>query len=151
MYRLNLGEKIRTQRKALGVRINSAARASGISRSTLIRIERGNHSVGIVPYINLCKALGMDLNILEPLGLPILEIKKDVAQSNIAGQHIRIGDYPQLTALAWQLDVNTLLTDMEARGLYERNKRFLEALEIQEHEKLLMQRLINECDMEQLI
>ena len=104
MDRLVLGQKIRTQRKVLGVRIDSAARASGISRTTLMRIERGANSVGIESYVRLCKALGLDLNILKPLGLPIPKIEKNVVKFSIAGAHIRIGDYPQLTSLSWQPD-----------------------------------------------
>jgi hypothetical protein len=69
----------------------------------------------------------------------------------VDGPHIRIGDYSQLTALAWQLDVNTLLTDVEARGIYERNKRFLDIQQINSHERALMQRLIAEKDMENLL
>jgi hypothetical protein len=64
---------------------------------------------------------------------------------------IRIGDYSQLTALAWQLDVNTLITDEQARGIYERNKRFLDMQQIDSHERALMQRLIAEKGMESLL
>jgi hypothetical protein len=75
-------------------------------------------------------------------------IDKDVGEFNIDGAHIRIRDYPQLRSLSWQLDHNILLTDKEAIGIYERNKRFLE---IDERERLLMQRLIDEHGMEQLL
>ena len=151
MYRLVLGQKIRAQRKVLGVRITSAARASGISRITLIRIERGANSICIDAYIKLCKALGLDLDILKPLGLPMPKIEKNAVEFNIDGAHIRIRDYPQLRSLSWQLNHDVLLTDEEAIGIYERNKRFLEIHEIQEHERLLMQRLIDEYGMEQLL
>jgi transcriptional regulator with XRE-family HTH domain len=151
MYRLVLGQKIRAQRKALGVRINSAARASGISRMTLIRIERGANSICIDAYIKLCKALGLDLDILKPLGLPMSKIEEGTIKFNIAEAHIRIRDYPQLRGLSWQLNHDVLLTDKEVIGIYERNKRFLEIHEIQRHERLLMQRLIDEYGMEQLL
>ncbi|MBU3602486.1 helix-turn-helix domain-containing protein [Polynucleobacter sp. AM-25C3] len=151
MYRLVLGQKIRAQRKVLGVRITSAARASGISRITLIRIERGANSICIDAYIKLCKALGLDLDILKPLGLPMPKIEKNAVEFNIDGAHIRIRDYPQLRSLSWQLNHDVLLTDEEAIGIYGRNKRFLEIHEIQAHERLLMQRLIDECGMEQLL
>jgi transcriptional regulator with XRE-family HTH domain len=151
MDRLVLGQKIRAQRKALGVRIDSAARASGISRTTLMRIERGANSVGINSYIKLCKALGLNLDILNLLGLPIPNIEDDGDELNISAAHIRIRDYPQLKSLSWQLNHDVLLTDEEAIGIYERNKRFLEIYEIQEHERLLMQRLIDEYGMEQLL
>jgi transcriptional regulator with XRE-family HTH domain len=151
MYRLVLGQKIRAQREVIGVRINSAARAAGISRMTLMRIEKGTNSVCINSYINLCKALGLDLEILQPLGLPISKIDKDVVEFNIAEAHIRVSDYPQLTILSWQLNHDVLLTAREVIGIYERNKRFLRIHEIQEHERLLMQRLIDEYGMEPLL
>jgi transcriptional regulator with XRE-family HTH domain len=151
IHRLALGQQIRAQREALGVRINSAARASGISRTTLMRIERGTNSVCINSYIQLCKALGLDLDILKPLGLPIPKTEKDAVEFNIDGAHIRIRDYPQLKSLSWQLNHDILLTDKEAIGIYERNKRFLEIREIDERERLLMQRLIDEHGMEQLL
>lgn len=95
--------------------------------------------------------MGLDLNILNPLALPMSKIEEDAVEFNIAGAHIRIRDYPQLRSLSWQLNHDVLLTDEEAIGIYERNKRFLEIHEIQEHERLLMQRLIDEYGMEQLL
>ncbi|OYY17199.1 MAG: hypothetical protein B7Y05_05965 [Polynucleobacter sp. 24-46-87] len=151
MYRLILGQKIRAHRKVLGIRINSAARAAGISRITVIRIERGATSVCINSYILLCKALGLNLDILRPLGLPMPKIEEEVVEFSIDRAQIRICDYPQLRALSWQLNHDLLLTDEEAIGIYERNKRFLEINEIDEHERVLIQRLIDECGMEQLL
>ena len=151
MYRVVLGQKIRAHRKGLGVRINSAARASGISRITLLRIERGANSVCINSYVKLCKALGLDLEILRPLGLQMPKIEENMSEFNIDKAHIRICDYPQLRALSWQLNYNLLLTDKEVLGIYERNKRFIELDEIDEFERILIQRLIDECGMELLL
>jgi len=53
--------------------------------------------------------------------------------------------------LSWQLNHNILLTDKEAIGIYERTKRFLEIRDIDDRERLLMQRLIDEYGMEQLL
>lgn len=151
MFRFVLGQKIREQRKALGVRINSVARASGISRITLIRIERGSNSISINSYIKLCKALRLDLDILQPLGLLTPKNDEGASEFSKTEAHIRICDYPQLKSLSWQLDHDVLLTDKEAIGIYERNKRFLKTQETLEHESLLMQRLIDEYGMEQLL
>ncbi|WP_293597760.1 MULTISPECIES: helix-turn-helix domain-containing protein [unclassified Polynucleobacter] len=142
---LDLGAKIASQRKALGVRAQSAARSAGISRVTLHRIEKGETSVSLGAYLQVCNALGLHLGILtgdegQPTNSLVLE-----------DPHIRIGDYPQLTALSWQLDVNTLITDEQARGIYERNKRFLDMQQIDSHERALMQRLIAEKGMENLL
>ena len=65
--------------------------------------------------------------------------------------HIRIKDYPQLKALAWQLNEEDYLTDAEVMSLYERNKRFLDLDYIDDHERDLMQRLIDHNGIEQLI
>jgi transcriptional regulator with XRE-family HTH domain len=151
MYRLILGQQIRAHRKVLGIRINSAARASGISRITVIHIEKSANSVCINSYIQLCKALGLDLEILRPLGLSMPKMEEDVVEFNIDRAHIRIRDYPQLRALSWQLNHDLLLTDKEVIGIYERNKRFLEVTEIDEYERVLIQRLIDECGMEPLL
>lgn len=148
---LDLGAKIASQRKALGVRAQSAAKSAGISRVTLHRIEKGETSVSLGAYLEVCKVLGLHLELLsgDQQGMSIRQ------QSNHQllpdGPHIRVGDYPQLTALAWQLDTNALLTDEEVRGIYERNKRFLDIKQISDHERVLMQRLIAEKGMENLL
>ncbi|MBU3590642.1 helix-turn-helix domain-containing protein [Polynucleobacter sp. 78F-HAINBA] len=142
---LDLGTKIASQRKALGVRAQSAARSAGISRVTLHRIEKGETSVSLGAYLQVCHALGLHLGILAAdEGQPTNQLTPE-------GTRIRIGDYSQLTALAWQLDVNTLITDEQARGIYERNKRFLDMQQIDSHERALMQRLIAEKGMENLL
>jgi hypothetical protein len=79
------------------------------------------------------------------------KIDKDAGGLNIAKAHIRVRDYPQLRSLSWQIDHNILLTDKEVMEIYERNKRFLEIHEVDERERLLMQRLIDEHRMEQLL
>ena len=142
---LDLGTKIAAQRKALGVRAQSAARSAGISRVTLHRIEKGETSVSLGAYLQVCHALGLHLGILTADE----EWPRNLLTSE--DPHIRIGDYAQLTALAWQLDVNTLITDEQARGIYERNKRFLDMQQIDGHERTLMQRLIAEKGMENLL
>jgi transcriptional regulator with XRE-family HTH domain len=142
---LNLGAKITAQRKALGVRAQSAARAAGISRVTLHRIEKGETSVSLGAYLQVCHALGLHLGILTA------DKVRSTNLLTLEDSHIRVGDYSQLTALAWQLDVNTLITDEQARGIYERNKRFLDMRQIDSHERALMQRLIAEKGMENLL
>jgi transcriptional regulator with XRE-family HTH domain len=148
---LDLGAKIATHRKALGVRAQSAARSAGISRVTLHRIEKGEASVSLGAYLQVCQALGLHLGILTANGEQTPHHQQPTNSVVADGFHIRIGDYPQLTALAWQLDVNTLLSDEEARSIYERNKRFLDVKHILGQERVLMQRLISEKGMENLL
>lgn len=142
----DLGAKIAAQRKALGVRAQSAARAAGISRVTLHRIEKGEASVSLGAYVKVCHALGLHLGILAVNGG--LTPQQPQHESLLNGSHVRIADYPQLTALAWQLDPNALLTDEEVIGIYERNQRFMDLNQLDDHERLLMQRLILSKGME---
>lgn len=148
---LDLGAKIAAQRKALGVRAQSAARSAGISRVTLHRIEKGETSVSLGAYLQVCHALGLNLGILTADGGWAARDQRSINPLTSDDPHIRVGDYSQLTALAWQLDVNTLITDEQARGIYERNKRFLDMQQIDSHERALMQRLIAEKGMENLL
>ena len=148
---LDLGAKIASQRKALGVRAQSAARSAGISRVTLHRIEKGETSVSLGAYLQVCHALGLHLGILATDEGRATLNRQPTNQLTPEDSRIRIGDYSQLTALAWQLDVNTLITDEQARGIYERNKRFLDMQQIDSHERALMQRLIAEKGMENLL
>ena len=149
----DLGGRITTQRKALGVTAQSTARAAGISRITLHRIEKGETSVNLGAYLQVCNALGLHLDVSAPQLPPSPKalICLDGEYLKEDGPHIRIGDYPQLQALAWQLDANGLLTDEEAIGIYERNQRFLEINAIGDPEKRLMLRLITQTGMEQLL
>lgn len=147
---LDLGAKIAFQRKALGVRAQSAASSAGISRVTLHRIEKGETSVSLGAYLQVCQALGLHLGILAADAGQANHNRQLTNPLTLESPHIRVGDYPQLTALAWQLDINAMLTDEEVRGIYERNKRFLEIEKLNDHERALMQRLILEKNMENL-
>jgi transcriptional regulator with XRE-family HTH domain len=147
-HQLDLGAKIAFQRKALGVRAQSAARAAGISRVTLHRIEKGETSVSLGAYLQVCRALGLHMGILSAPAEALVNKRQDSNQLKADDPHIRIGNYPQLKALAWQLDVDALLTDGEAMGIYERNKRFLDVDQVSDHEKVLMDRLITQKGME---
>ena len=136
---VRMGEQITARRKVLKVRAQSCAGAAGISRVTLHRIEKGEASVNIGAYLQVCEALGLHL-VLLPLGSQkgVGPIKPN-PDSDLP--HLRIKDYPQLKALAWQLNEEEYLTDAEAISIYERNKRFLDLEHLEEHERALMQRL----------
>ena len=101
--------------------------------------------------MQVCHALGLNLGILTADGGWAARDQRSINPLTSDDPHIRVGDYSQLTALAWQLDVNTLITDEQARGIYERNKRFLDMHQIDSHERALMQRLIAEKGMENLL
>ena len=61
-----LGKRIRTQRKELRVSAAAAAEASGMSRVTLHRIERGEPSVAMAAYMSAIAALGLELEVVDP-------------------------------------------------------------------------------------
>jgi transcriptional regulator with XRE-family HTH domain len=141
-----LGSQIAARRKILKVRAQVCAEVAGISRVTLHRIEKGEPSVSIGAYLQVCEALGLNLTLL-----PRVE---RAAESNLRDPempHIRIKDYPQLKALSWQLKDDEYLTDTEAKSIYERNKRFLDLKHLDERERILMQRLIDTRGMEQIL
>ena len=62
----DLGERIRARRKALGINATTVAEASGMSRVTLHRIEKGEPAVTIGAYLNALSALGLDVGLVEP-------------------------------------------------------------------------------------
>ncbi|RCK37255.1 helix-turn-helix domain-containing protein [Thalassospira xiamenensis] len=60
----DIGEKIRQQRKSLGLRQAALASKAGISRSTLVALENGNlPELGFGKICALLAALGLDLSI----------------------------------------------------------------------------------------
>jgi len=146
---VRLGGQITARRKVLKIRAQSCAGAAGISRVTLHRIEKGESTVSMGAYQQVCEALGLHLALL-PLGnQEIGWNSKQLAGPDLP--HLLIKDYPQLKALAWQLNEDECLTDAEAVSIYERNKRFLDLEHLENHERELMQRLTIIRGMEQLL
>lgn len=148
-YLMRLGSQITARRKVLRVRAQSCAAAANISRVTLHRIEKGEPSVSMGAYLQVCEALGLHLALL-PLGQQATENSQNLSEDPDM-PHIRIKDYPQLKALAWQLNDEGYLTDAQVISIYERNKRFLDLDHIDDHERALMKSLIKNNGMEQLI
>ena len=108
-----------------------AAEAAGLSRVTLHRIEKGEPSVTMGAWCNVAAALGMRLQ-LEQDGT---ENGHATAQAGWWPVRIALADYPQLKALAWQVQGVDHLTPVEAHGIYERQARHLDlgAMTPQEH------------------
>ena len=145
-YLVRLGAQITARRKVLRVRAQSCAGAANISRVTLHRIEKGEPSVNMGAYLQVCEALGLHLALL-----PLAGQKANINLQDPEMPHIRIKDYPQLKALAWQLKDDEYLTDAQVISIYERNKRFLDLDRIDDRERNLIRRLIDHSGMEQLI
>jgi transcriptional regulator with XRE-family HTH domain len=133
----SLGQRIRARRKQHKVTATTAAEAAGMSRVTLHRIERGEPSVTMGAYMSAAAALGLEMNVTDP-----------VAQLPVSGSegglqpHIRLDEYPQLRRLAWQLDGATELTPEQALNLYERNWRHVERAAMGPDERALVQALV---------
>ena len=62
-----LGQRIRAQRKGLGVSATALAESAGLSRLIACRIECGVPSVTMGGYLNALAALGMDLAVVDHL------------------------------------------------------------------------------------
>ena len=146
-----LGAQITARRKILKVRAQVCAQVAGISRVTLHRIEKGEPTVSMGAYLQVCDAIGLHLALM-PLGVGGQGLNPhENAVQNPEMPHIRIKDYPQLQALAWQLKDDEYLTDAQVISIYERNKRFLDLNHLDERESLLIQRLVDTRGMESLI
>ena len=116
-----LGSRVAEKRKALRLSATVTAEAAGISRVTLHRIEKGGPSVTMGAWSNAIGALGMHLQLQDDATRP--------AQADRTGWwpvHIALSDYPQLKALAWQVQGTDHLTPVEAFDIYERNARHLD-------------------------
>ena len=114
-----LGDALRRRRKAMAVNAVTAAQAAGLSRVTLHRIEKGESSVTMGAWINLASALG--LNLAWQLGAS----QPTTPEGSLPTQ-IRLADYPQLQALAWQVHTDHL-SPLEAYDVYERNQKHFDA------------------------
>lgn len=120
-----MGKQLRARRRKLGLTMEEVAIASGISRVTLQRVEKGNGSVSSGALASVADALGV------PLGL-------ESAHSDSVPETILVGDYPGLATLGWQLSAATTLTPYEAWTLYTRNWRHLDRGTLSDRERQLL-------------
>jgi transcriptional regulator with XRE-family HTH domain len=132
-----LGERLRAERKRLGVSAVTAAEAAGMSRVTLHRIERGEPSVTMGAYANAAAALGLALGVNAP---PPAAPSR--AQQAGAPQRILLAEHPQLARLAWQHLGAAEVTPAEALNLYERNWRHIDQAALAPHERALIHDLV---------
>lgn len=127
-----LGAALRARRKELAITATAAAEAAQMSRVTWHRLEKGEGTVALGSLLAAARVLGMALR-LEIAGEQ--PVAADVPLDAWLPLRIRLDDYPQLRALAWQVgDGTERLSPREALGLYERNWRHVrpEALEPKE-------------------
>ena len=137
-----IGERIRVHRKGLRVSATAAAEASGMSRVTLHRIERGEPSVAMASYMSAVAALGLELTVVNPQDHRRGQASAD--EMPALPPRIRLTDYPQLRRLAWQRRGVTHLSPGEALSLYERNWRHVDQIALDAHERTLVNALARE-------
>lgn len=134
----DLGQKLRDSRKQLGISAISTAEASGISRVTLYRIEKGEESVAMGAYISVIFALGLELELRSAM--------KSNHQQKSGSQKlpttIRIASYKQLKRLAWQLKDTQEITPKEALDLYEKNWRHVDHKKMDKKEHQFLEKLL---------
>lgn len=120
-----LGAQIRAQRKALRLSATVTAEATGMSRVTLHRIEKGEPTVTMGAWCSVMAALGMGVQARNLAD----ERASNAQAADRAGwipARVLLADYPQLRALAWQVQGTDALTPAEALDIYERNARHLD-------------------------
>jgi transcriptional regulator with XRE-family HTH domain len=134
---LALGERIRAHREGQKVSATVAAEAAGMSRVTLHRIERGEPSVTMGAYLSAIDAVGLQLELRDPQASPTTD--------NVEGlpERVRLGDFPQLKRLAWQLQDVDDLSPADALNLYERNWRHIDRASMEPAERALLKVLVD--------
>jgi transcriptional regulator with XRE-family HTH domain len=137
-----LGQAIRQRRKVLGVSVTAAAEAAQMSRVTWHRIEKGEISVTIGAWFNALAVLGLEF------GIGKAPAQEETAMGGAESEEtasvpleIRLRDYPQLQALAWQIRGTDRVTAREAFGIYTRNRRHIDWDSIQPRERELIDAL----------
>lgn len=132
-----LGARIRAHRERQKVSATVAAEAAGMSRVTLHRIERGEPSVTMGAYLSAIDAVGLQLELRDPQARPA------AADITSLPERIRLADFAQLKALAWQLHDVDELSPADALNLYERNWRHIDRASMDPAERALLQTLVD--------
>lgn len=122
----------------MGFYVTLVAEASGLSRVTLHRIEKGKAFVTMGAWSNVIAALGMQLQLQGP------RTAEAIPATPLPGWwpvRIALADYPQLKAVAWQVHGTDFLTPVEAFDIYERNARHLDWPSMSAQEQALWEAL----------
>lgn len=72
-----LGQRIRAARRELGMSQERLAHESGLDRSYVGRVERGEHNLTFVSLVKIARALGRDVAALT-VDLPLIRRSTDV-------------------------------------------------------------------------
>jgi len=95
-----LAASLRSARRAKGLSLDAVAKLSGVSRSMVSQIERGESSPTVATLWNLTRALQVDFaGLLEGRAAPVIEVIRAVAAPTIDGHgrgvRIRILSTPE--------------------------------------------------------
>lgn len=137
---IQLGMRIRAQRRALGVSVVTAAESATMSRVTWHRIERGEASVTMGAYLNAMHALGLALDTIAQGSATFGSEPLHAAEA--IPEPIRLSDYAELRQLAWSIPGIDAVTPTEALGLYERNWRHVDVERMTLGERALLDGLV---------
>lgn len=129
-----LALQVRQRRKVLGVTVQTAAQAAGMSRDTWQRMEKGGVSVTIGAWFNALSVLGLEF------GVGIGDESAPAAAGSIPVT-VRLADYPQLAALAWQVQGATAIPARAAYDIYQRNARHIDREKLTGEEAALIHNL----------
>lgn len=130
-----LAHQLRQRRKVLGVTVQNAAAAAGMSRDTWYRMERGEATVTIGAWFNALAVLGFRF------GIGLDATANEPSTSEAIPLEIPLSDHPQLASLAWQIADRSTLSPKEAHDIYERNARHLDTRALDAQEKALIENL----------
>ena len=132
---LALGLQVRQRRKAMSVSVITAAQAAGMSRDTWHRMEKGEVTVTIGAWFNALTALGLEF------GVGITGEPPQAGAADNIPVAVRLAEYPQLAALAWQVRGSTEISARAAFDIYERNERHINQDSLTPEEAGLMDNL----------
>lgn len=135
-----IGAALKDRRRQLGVSAAVAAESAGMSRVTLHRVESGAASVTVGALVNAAEAVGLHLQLTDARPQRKESGAKEAVNTETS-EKVRVGDYPLLSAAAWQLDADSRLDGFETLRTYERNWRHLDRAAMGDKEKALIQAL----------
>ncbi len=124
--------------------LTTTAEMAGISRVTLHRIERGENTVSMGAYITVMRTLGLTFDVCKASTTDVrvrVTKRHTVDNGKLVVKAIPVNRYPQLKALAWQLDPATRLTTEDVLNIYERNWRHVGKSHIEPRELAFIKRI----------
>jgi transcriptional regulator with XRE-family HTH domain len=137
-----LGAALRARRKQLAINMTAASEAAHVSRVTWHRLEKGQPSVAWGALLAAASALGLRLTLTSGSDSDGMQITQPVQLDKMLPLQIPLKEFPGLRKLAWQVGESIeTLTPREAFGLYTRNARHLNRIELSQRESSLIKAL----------